>query len=49
MNRRRVLLSLVSGLAVLAAADVRSEDRPPEPTEYRTRDYRAPTPAGSKV
>jgi PQQ-dependent catabolism-associated CXXCW motif protein len=46
MKRLRVLLGLVSGLAVLVAVDVRSEDRPPEPTEYRTRDYRAPTPAG---
>jgi PQQ-dependent catabolism-associated CXXCW motif protein len=45
MNGLRVLLGLVSGLAVLVAGDVRSEDRPPEPTEYRTKDYRAPTPA----
>ena len=46
MNGLRVLLGLVSGLAVLVAVDVRGEDRPPEPTEYRTKDYRAPTPAG---
>ena len=46
MNAPRVLLALVSGLAVLAAAGVHGEDRAPEPTEYRTRDYRAPTPAG---
>src|SRR6202140_3141460 len=46
MNGLRVLLGLVSGLAVLVAGDVRSEDRPPEPTQYRTKDYRAPTPAG---
>jgi len=46
MNGLRVLLGLASGLAVLMAADVRSEDRPPEPTDYRTKDYRAPTPTG---
>src|SRR5580693_2712389 len=46
MNRLFALLGLVSGLAVLGAAEVRGEDRPPEPTEYRTKDYRAPTPAG---
>jgi PQQ-dependent catabolism-associated CXXCW motif protein len=46
MNGLRVLLGLASGLAVLMAADARSEDRPPEPTDYRTKDYRAPTPAG---
>ena len=46
MNGLRVLLGLVSGFAVFAAADVRGEDRAPEPTEYRTKDYRAPTPAG---
>ncbi len=45
MSGLRVLLGLVSGLAVLVAADVRGQDRPPEPTEYRTKDYRAPTPA----
>jgi PQQ-dependent catabolism-associated CXXCW motif protein len=45
MSVLRVLLGLVSGLAVLVAADVRSEERPPEPSEYRTKDYRAPTPA----
>ena len=45
MSALRILLGLVSGLAVLVAVDVRSEDRPPEPTEYRTKDYRAPTPA----
>jgi len=46
MNAPRVLLALVSGLAIITAAGVRGEDRAPEPTEYRTRDYRAPTPAG---
>jgi PQQ-dependent catabolism-associated CXXCW motif protein len=42
----RVLLSLVSGLAVFAAADVRGADQVPEPSGYRTKEYRAPTPAG---
>jgi len=46
MNAVRILLALMPGLAIIAAAGVRGEDRPPEPTEYRTRDYRAPTPAG---
>jgi PQQ-dependent catabolism-associated CXXCW motif protein len=46
MNGLRGLLALASGLAVLAVADLRGEDRVPEPAEYRTRDYRAPTPAG---
>jgi len=46
MSRFRVLLGVVSGLAAFVAADVRGEDRPAEPTEYRTTDYRAPTPAG---
>src|ERR1700680_4034583 len=46
MNALRVLLGLASGLAVLVAADVRGEDRAPEPTEYRTKDYRPPTRAG---
>jgi PQQ-dependent catabolism-associated CXXCW motif protein len=46
MNGFGILLGLMSGLAVLIAGDVRSEDRAPEPAEYRTKDYRAPTPAG---
>jgi PQQ-dependent catabolism-associated CXXCW motif protein len=46
MNAPGVLLALISGLAIVATAGVCGEDRPPEPTEYRTRDYRAPTPAG---
>jgi PQQ-dependent catabolism-associated CXXCW motif protein len=46
MNVLRVLLALVSGLAVFASTAVCGQDRAPEPTEYRTRDYRAPTPAG---
>jgi PQQ-dependent catabolism-associated CXXCW motif protein len=46
MTGFRVLLGLVSGLVVLVAVGVRSEERPPEPTQYRTKDYRAPTPAG---
>ena len=45
MNGLCIVLGLVSGLAVVAADDVRGEDRPAEPTEYRTKDYRAPTPA----
>ena len=46
MSALRILLGFVSGLAVLAVAEIRGEDRAPEPTEYRTKDYRAPTPAG---
>jgi PQQ-dependent catabolism-associated CXXCW motif protein len=46
MNGFGILLGLMSGLAVLIAGDVRSEDRAPEPAGYRTKDYRAPTPAG---
>jgi PQQ-dependent catabolism-associated CXXCW motif protein len=46
MNRFRVFLGLVSALTAFLAADVRGEERPPEPAEYRTTDYRAPTPAG---
>ena len=46
MNWLCLLLGLVSGVTTLGAADARGEDRPPEPTEYRTKDYRAPTPAG---
>ncbi len=46
MNGLRILLALMSGLAVLAVADLRSADRVPEPAGYRTKDYRAPTPAG---
>jgi len=45
MNGICVVLCLVAGFAVVAAGDVRGEDRPAEPTEYRTKDYRAPTPA----
>jgi PQQ-dependent catabolism-associated CXXCW motif protein len=40
-----VLLGLVSGLGTYTAACVRAEDRVPEPAEYRTMEYRAPTPA----
>jgi PQQ-dependent catabolism-associated CXXCW motif protein len=46
MNGLHVLLGLVSGLAVIITADVHGEDQVPEPTEYRTKEYRAPTPAG---
>jgi PQQ-dependent catabolism-associated CXXCW motif protein len=45
MNGFGILLGVMSGLAVLIAGDVRGEDRAPEPAEYRTKDYRAPTPA----
>jgi hypothetical protein len=46
MKRLYLFLGLVSGVAILAAAHARDDDRAPEPTEYRTKDYRAPTPAG---
>ena len=46
MKAFRILPGLVLGLAIFAAADIRGEDRAPEPAEYRTKDYRAPTPAG---
>jgi PQQ-dependent catabolism-associated CXXCW motif protein len=50
MNGRRVppvvLLGVLSGLIAFVAADARGEDGAPQPTEYRTKDYRAPTPAG---
>jgi PQQ-dependent catabolism-associated CXXCW motif protein len=46
MNRLRLLLCLVSGLAAFAIAEGRGEDRVAEPADYRTADYRAPTPAG---
>jgi PQQ-dependent catabolism-associated CXXCW motif protein len=42
----RVLFSLVAGLAIFAAAEVRGADHVPEPSGYRTKEYRAPTPAG---
>jgi PQQ-dependent catabolism-associated CXXCW motif protein len=41
-----VLLGVLSGLIAFVAADARGADRAPEPTGYRTKDYRAPTPAG---
>jgi PQQ-dependent catabolism-associated CXXCW motif protein len=46
MNPLRVLAGLASGLVVFAAADLHGQDQVPEPAEYRTSDYRAPTPAG---
>jgi PQQ-dependent catabolism-associated CXXCW motif protein len=52
MTALRLLLGVASGLIVLTATDLRGQDRVPEPTEYRTKDYRAPTPAtlaGAKV
>jgi PQQ-dependent catabolism-associated CXXCW motif protein len=41
----RAMQGLVCCLAGFAAADVRAEGPPPEPTGYRTGNYRAPTPA----
>src|SRR5262245_19050564 len=46
----RAAAVLILGLAALACSGVRGEDAggiaaPPEPPGYRTRDYRAPTPA----
>jgi PQQ-dependent catabolism-associated CXXCW motif protein len=52
MTALRLLLGVASGLVVLACTDVFSQDRVPEPAEYRTNAYRAPTPAtlaGAKV
>jgi PQQ-dependent catabolism-associated CXXCW motif protein len=46
MNALHVFAGLASGLVVFAAAGLRGQDRVPEPAEYRTSDYRAPTPAG---
>jgi PQQ-dependent catabolism-associated CXXCW motif protein len=46
MKALRILMVLASGLFFFAADDLRGEDRVPEPAEYRTSDYRAPTPAG---
>jgi PQQ-dependent catabolism-associated CXXCW motif protein len=46
MKRLCLLLGLVSGVAIWGAAHARGDDRAPEPAEYRTKDYRAPTPAG---
>jgi PQQ-dependent catabolism-associated CXXCW motif protein len=45
MSAVRAVLSLVCCLAVFASGDARGEERPPEPTGYRTENYRAPTPA----
>jgi PQQ-dependent catabolism-associated CXXCW motif protein len=45
MKGIRVLLGVTASL-VFAAVEVHGEDHPPEPAGYRTRDYRAPTPAG---
>jgi PQQ-dependent catabolism-associated CXXCW motif protein len=46
------ILSLILGVAVLACGNVRGEDAVPEPADYRSHDYRAPTPttlAGARV
>jgi PQQ-dependent catabolism-associated CXXCW motif protein len=52
MSARRLLVGFASLLAVFAAVEVHGQDRALEPAEYRTKDYRAPTPAtlaGAKV
>jgi PQQ-dependent catabolism-associated CXXCW motif protein len=43
MIRRLVVLAV--WLVVLAGVQAWSEDKPPEPSGYRTENYRAPTPA----
>jgi PQQ-dependent catabolism-associated CXXCW motif protein len=45
MTRFRTVAALTLGLLVLAGVGVRGEDAVPEPSGYRTRDYRASTPA----
>ena len=46
MTRVYAVAGLVLGLAALACDGVRGEDVVLEPSDYRTHDYRAPTPAG---
>src|SRR5258708_7708028 len=46
MTRFHVVAGLILGLTALACVGVRGEDAAPEPSGYRTHDYRAPTPAG---
>jgi PQQ-dependent catabolism-associated CXXCW motif protein len=46
MNWFRAFLVLFSAVAAFAVAELRGEERVPEPAEYRTADYRAPTPVG---
>jgi PQQ-dependent catabolism-associated CXXCW motif protein len=46
MTRFHAVMGLILGLTGLACVGVRGEDVTPEPSGYRTRDYRAPTPAG---
>ena len=41
----RAVLGLLGCLAAFAAGVARGESPPPEPTGYRTENYRAPTPA----
>jgi PQQ-dependent catabolism-associated CXXCW motif protein len=45
MNGPRAVLALVCCFAAFTARDSRAEGPPPEPTGYRTENYRAPTPA----
>lgn len=46
MTRFHVVVGLILALTALACVGVRGEDAAPEPSGYRTHDYRAPTPAG---
>src|SRR6266849_5340813 len=46
MTRFHVVVGLILGLTAFACVGVRGEDAVPEPSGYRTRDYRTPTPAG---
>jgi PQQ-dependent catabolism-associated CXXCW motif protein len=45
MTRSCATLALILGLAALLCGGVRGEDATPEPSGYRTDNYRAPTPA----
>jgi len=45
MTRVYAVVGLILGLTALACGSVRGEEAVPEPSGYRTHDYRAPTPA----
>jgi PQQ-dependent catabolism-associated CXXCW motif protein len=45
MSAARVVLSLIWCLIAFSTFEGRAEGPPPEPTGYRTENYRAPTPA----
>src|SRR5262249_36515169 len=45
MTRSGAILALILGLAAFLCAGAWGDDAPPEPTGYRTDNYRAPTPA----